>query len=134
MTAWTAKKLKKGLLTLLILNYLASCSIVEKPFKLKEAETEYAESLFLRQNKATQQVMMLLEENITLDEEQQLSDAELQMYEDCHLLNEVAILEMEGRVVSLYFKQQVQRSLKVCDVAITKMESLLRLIDGNIEF
>jgi len=110
---------------------LASCTVVQKPFELKQHATEYAETLYKRQNLATQQVMFLLEEDISAEEEEQLSDAELEMYQACELLNEVASREQEGEAISLYFKKQVQGSFNACDDSVKKMELLLQQLSND---
>ncbi len=123
------KKCKKFLLALVIMILLVNCTIVQKPFKFKDHAVEYAESIFRRQNQATQQVMILLEDDLTTEEEERLSEAELQMYKACHLLNEAANREMEGKNISVYFQGQVKLSFKACDESVKNMESILRNLE-----
>ena len=134
MIACLAKNLKIYIAVLLLSALLASCTLVKKPFELKKHAVKYAETLYKRQNQATQRVMMLLEEDVTLAEEESLSAAELKMYDDCQLLNEVANREREGKAVSLYFQKQVQNSFDACDDSVTKMELLLKQVDEKIQY
>ncbi len=120
--------MQKILLGLVVSLLLVGCTVVKRPFKYKDHTIEYAESIFRRQNQATQQVMLVLEEEPTDDEEERLSVAELQMYDACQLLNEAANREMEGKAISLYFQGQVKHSFKACDESVKNMESVLRLI------
>jgi len=107
---------------------LTSCSYIHKPLQLKGDVIEYAETLFKRQNQVTLEVMMLLEEELTLAEEDRLSDAELQLHDKCQLLNEMAVYEMSGEEVSYYFQGQVQRSFKACDESVKSLEFILKQI------
>jgi len=107
---------------------LTSCSYIHKPLQLKGDVIEYAETLFKRQNQVTLEVMMLLEEELTLAEEDRLSDAELQLHDKCQLLNEMAVYEMSGEEVSYYFQGQVQRSFKACDESVKNLEFILKQI------
>jgi len=113
---------------LFIFLLLTSCSYMQKPLELKGDTIEYAEALFKRQNQVTLEVMMLLEEELTLAEENRLSDAELQLHDKCQLLNEMAVYEMSGKEVSYYFQGQVQRSFKVCDESVKNLEFILKQI------
>jgi len=96
--------------------------------ELKGDAIEYAELLYKRQNQVTLEVMMLLEEELTLAEEDRLSDAELQLHNKCQLLNEMAVYEMRGKDVSFYFQGKVQRSFKACDESVKNLESILNQI------
>lgn len=123
------KKSRKYVLVLVTISVLASCTLAKKPFQFKDHAVEYAESIFRRQNQATQQVMLLLEEDLSLEQEERLSEAELQMYDACHLLNKAANHEMEGKKISLYFQGQVKHSFDACDDSIKNIESVLRQMD-----
>lgn len=103
---------------------LASCSLVDKTFKPDNA-AEYAELLFKRQNVITQQVMMLFEYDLTEAEEEKISQAELEMHDACHLLNEFANREIEGKKMSILFKKRVQGSFNTCDDSGQRLESIL---------
>jgi len=111
---------------LFLLILVTSCSYIQKPMQLTDDMTGYAEKLYKRQNQVILQVMEALEEELPLAEDEKLSDAELQMYDNCHLLNEMAVHEMEGDSVSFYFKGQVQRSLKNCNKGVNHLETVLR--------
>ncbi len=112
----------------LILLLLTSCSYVHKPLELENDAIEYAEALFKRQNQVTYQVMMLLEDEISINDEDRLSVAELEMHEQCHLLNEMAGYEMKGEKVSLYFKTMVKKSFKACDESVINLGFVLKSI------
>ena len=129
---WKIKIKKKFFFVLLISSLIISCSVAKKPFELKKKAAKYAESIYNRQNKATQQIIILSEEYISVTEEESLSVAELQMYEACYLLNEAANLEMEGKKINLYLQKQVRESLKGCDNSVDKMEVILKAIPNNI--
>ncbi len=119
------EKRKKNFLVLLATGLLASCSIAQKPLRIKENMSKYAESIFKRQNLATQQ-FILLEEDLTPAEQERLSETEMQMFSACRLLNEAANLEMEGKKISFYFQGLIKNSLKECDDSVKKMELLLK--------
>jgi hypothetical protein len=99
--------------------------VVKKPLMLQKDIIEYAEGLFKRQNLVTQQVM-LLDDELSIKDELIVSEAELQMHEKCHLLNEMANHEMAGDEVSLYYKGLVQRSFHTCDEQVKKLELILQ--------
>jgi hypothetical protein len=121
--AWIVKN-RKISLVLLATGLLASCSIAQKPLKIKDYMAEYGESIFKRQNLVTQQ-FMLLEDDLSVTEQERLSEAELQMYSACRLLNEAANREMEGKKISIYFQGQVRNSLKACDKSVKNMELII---------
>jgi len=123
------KNIKYCFLTLLISTLLVNCSVVKKPFAYKGKEIEYAESLFKRQNQVTQQVMILLEDEIALDDEEMVSDAELKMHDACHLLNDIANRERNGEEMSLYYQRQAHSSFIGCDQAVKAMETILKEIE-----
>lgn len=138
MNGWMVKQIKfyfqYFLLVLLVFFLLLSgCSITREALNTKERITVYAESLFKRQNLLTQQLMMLSEEDMSLADEEILSQAELQMYDACHLLNEYANREIEGRKMSVFFRRRVKNSLNTCEDGIKNMESVLMAIDEDIE-
>ncbi|MCK5190675.1 MAG: hypothetical protein KAR12_11540 [Methylococcales bacterium] len=97
--------------------------------KSTESISEYAELLFKQQNRLTQQVMMLSEEDISPEEEEKISQAELQMHDACHLLNEYANREMEGKGMSVFFRRRLKNSLKACEESVNNMEAVLMEID-----
>ena len=113
----------------LIFSLLASCSFVQNSLPIEGYTIDYGEALFKRQNQATFQVMMLLDEGVSEDDEVKLSTTELKMHEACHLLNEIARHEVNGETVSLYFKAQVTKSLKACDESVQNLEKILNEFD-----
>lgn len=74
--------------------------------------------------------MMLLDDGVSVYDEDRLSAAELKMHEACYLLNEMARHEMKGETVSLYFKAQVTKSLTACDESVQNLEHILIEIDS----
>jgi hypothetical protein len=137
MIAWIVKQSKHCVqcyfFPFFISLLLTSCSIVGTPFKATERMAEYAELLFKRQNFLTQQLMMLFEEDLGMVEEERVSQAELQMYDACHLLNEYANKEMEGEKMSIFFRRRVKNSFASCDESVKNMGSILMEIDESIE-
>jgi len=121
------------LLALVVFFLLSGCSITGETLSSKERITVYAELLFKRQNVLTQQLMMLSEEDMTSADEETIFQAELQMHDACHLLNEYANREMEGEKTSVFFLRRVKNSLKTCDENIKNMESVLMEIDEVID-
>ncbi|MFW5442807.1 MAG: hypothetical protein ACKE51_00670 [Methylococcaceae bacterium] len=119
-------------LSLIFSFLLASCTVVRTSFQSNESVVEYAELLFIRQNFVTQQLMMV-DEDLTFVVEENVSQAELQMYDACHLLNEYARREMEGGKMSVFFRRRVKNSFKGCDEQVENMESLLIKIDQALE-
>ena len=119
------------LLPLLVFFLLSGCSITSKALNSKERISIYAESLFKRQNSLTQQLMMMSEEDMTLADEEIIFQAELQMHDACHLLNEYADREMEGKGMSVFFRTQVKNSLNTCEESVKNMESVLMEINNK---
>ena len=131
MTAWIVKNIKYYFLPFLISFLLFGCSSVGKPFKSTESISEYAELLFTQQNSLTQQVMMLSEEDVSPEEDEKISQAELQMHDACHLLIEYANREIDGKKMSVFFRRRVKNSLDGCGESIKIMESTLMVIDES---
>ena len=117
------------LLALLVFFLLSGCSITREALNSKERIAVYAESLFKRQNVLTQQLMMLSEEEMTLADEEIVFQAELQMHDACHLLNESANRENEGKGMSVFFRRRLKNSLKACEESVNNMEAVLMEID-----
>ena len=117
------------ILALLVFFLLSGCSITRDVLNSKERISVYAESLFKRQNILTQQLMMLSEEDVSLADEEILYQAELLMHDACHLLNEYANREMEGRKMSVFFRRRVKNSFKTCEEGVENMESVLMTVD-----
>ena len=131
MTAWIEKYIKYYYLPFLISFLLAGCISFGKSLKSTESISEYAELLFKQQNRLTQQVMMLSEEDISPEEEEKISQAELQMHDACYLLIEYANREIEGKKMSVFFRRRVKNSLDSCSESIKIMELTLTEIDEN---
>lgn len=114
---------------ILVALLLTSCTYVQKPLDLKEEEIEYAEDLFKRQNQVTLQAMMLFEDELSIAEEDRLSEAELQMHDQCRWLNDAANHEIAGKKIDIFFQRQVQKSLKPCEMSVQKVESILEQLN-----
>lgn len=90
----------------------------------------YAEEVFRRQNNATSQVMTLSPDD--LDDPEQydaLLTAEKNMQSACELLNDYASHSQEGEKMTLLFRSRVGISVKKCDHATQKLETLLQDFD-----
>ena len=94
---------------------------------------KYAESVFIRQNEVTSEIMMLPEDEFDPYEYESLLDTEKEMQDACELLNEYAIREVEGQSIGLFFKRRVQNSVEGCESAIRNVETSLAKLnsDGN---
>ncbi len=132
MTAGKRNKITTFPLILLTMLVATSCSL-QQPFEFGLPLEEYAESLYKRQNQATQILMLLLEEELQEDDEETLSTAELQMYDSCHLLNQMVAYEQEGKTASLAEKRQLRNSFPACEQAISQTEFLLTELENKIE-
>ncbi len=108
--------------------FLTNCSIVEKRFN---ANIEYAELLFKKENGLTQQLMMLSDEELSLADEESISQAELKMNDDCQLLNESVNRRMEGKSMSFFFRRRVLNSLDACEESVKNMEAVLLSIGAQ---
>ncbi len=131
MITWIEKKIIIIFLPILICFQLTGCMTLGESFKVKQSISEYAEQLFKRQNFLTQQVMMLFEVDITEENEKKVYQAESQMHDACHLLNEYATREMDGIKMSVFFRKRVQSSFDQCEETVKKMESILGQIEQN---
>lgn len=107
---------------LLIFSLLATaaCTTLPPAAKAYDNFADYAESVFRHQNVLTSRLMMMND----FDNEK-LEDAEQEMNDACHLLNEYAEREMAGESMGLFFKREVQASIEICDEQIQNLETLL---------
>ena len=119
------------LLALLVFFFIPGCSMTGETLNSKESISIYAESLFKRQNSLTQQLMMLSEEDMTSTDEEIIYQAEIQMHDACHLLNEYANREIEEKGMSVFFRRRVKNSLNTCEESVKNMESVLMEIDNK---
>ncbi len=106
---WTQKK--KFIIALLYFLGLTlnGCSLLNPVMLSREDMAKHAEDVFKHQNQMTQQIMLLSEDELTESEEERISSYELQMYDDCRLLNEYARSESEGRQAKkCYFSNTVK--------------------------
>lgn len=131
MIALILKQIRYCFLPLIMSFLITGCSIVGESIKSKGNISIYAELLFKRQNLMTQQVMMLFEEDITESDDIKISLAEEQMHEACHLLNEYANREAEGKSSSLFFRRRLQKSFKDCEEKVIQLELVLKDRDSS---
>jgi len=132
MIAWIVKPIRCFFLLLMISILFSGCSLVGESVKSVENISNYAELLFKRQNFLTQQVMMLLEDDIAEVEDEKIYQAEDQMHEACHLLNEYANREIDGKGTSIFFRRLLQRSFDKCEEKVIQMDLILKDIDENL--
>ena len=74
---------------------------------------------------------MLSEEDMTLADEEIIYQAELQMYDACHLLNEYANREKEEKKSSIFFRNRLRNSLKICEESVKNMDFILMEINNK---
>ncbi len=72
---------------------------------------------------------MMLNENDLLADNPDIEAAEQAMNNACHLLNEYAEKELEGKSSGFLFKREVQASIEDCDRKIQTLETLLAGVD-----
>jgi hypothetical protein len=72
---------------------------------------------------------MMLNENDELADKPDIEAAEQAMNNACHLLNEYAEKELEGKSSGFLFKREVQASIEDCDQKIQSLETLLAEIE-----
>lgn len=113
-----------GYKNFLILMLLATtaCSTLPPAAKDYDNFSDYAESVFRHQNVLSSRLMMLSD---TVADNENLEDAEQDMNDACHLLNEYAEHEMSGESMGLFFKRRVKASIEECDNKIHRLEELL---------
>lgn len=92
---------------------------------------EYAEGVFIRQNQATSEIMMLTEDDMDPYAYEDLLEAEKEMQKACELLNEYAVREIEGQTMGLFFKRKVQSSVEGCEYALQNVESTLAIFNST---
>jgi len=116
------------LLPTVIIYSLTGCSTIQPSFNLNGETAVYAEALFKRQNALTQQIMMLYEDEFTPAEINRIEQAELKMHNACQQLNQYAEYEAEQVETSLFFRQQVLRSLDDCQSNVEAISLILNQI------
>lgn len=126
------KKIKQ-IFSFFIFFSITACSVVDQPFKLPESTVEYAESLFLRQNMLTQQIMMSFDGDLSVGDAERVSHAEMKMHDACFLLNEYARREIDGEDRSILFRRKVQSSFSACEKSVDNMDVLLDELFGTID-
>ncbi len=73
--------------------------------------------------------MFLSEEDMTLADEESIYQAETEMHDACHLLNEYVNRKMEEKSMSFFFRRRVKNSLEACEERVINMESVLMEIN-----
>ncbi len=135
-TRGVKKNSAQFLLTVCALMNLPACSVFsDSPSSIYidpfTGYAEYAEGVFIRQNQATSEIMMLTEEDIDPYVYEDLLEAEKEMQKACELLNEYAVREIEGRTMGLFFKKKVQNSVEGCEYALQNVESTLAIFNST---
>ncbi len=95
---------------------------------------EYVESIFKRQNAMSTLIMMLPDSELSAKDYDTLLQTEAKMQQDCQLLNDYAVKEMNHESTSLLFKKRVKDSAENCDLSVDEVESLLDDFDIEFEF
>lgn len=98
----------------------------EKTMTIEEFE-KYTEAVFRRQNRASNQVIMLAEE-VDQPTYKKLSKAEEKMLEACGPLNEIAARHRDQESVGLMLKLEIAPTIDACDRATSRLETLLRAV------
>lgn len=91
---------------------------------------DYAEDVFIRQNQATSEIMMLSEDDMEPFAYEHLQEAENKMQKACELLNEYAVREIDGQSIGLFFKKKVKNSVEGCEYALRNVESILAKLNS----
>jgi hypothetical protein len=103
---------------------LMACSSIPPSSRNFSNFSDYAESVFRRQNALSSRLMMLTEADLLPDDDS-LEDNEQAMHEACHLLNEYAEKESSGEFINPLFAHSVQISIEHCDQRIGALETLI---------
>ena len=131
-----AQRLQIGLksgwhLKLLPILLLQACATVtttlpdgSQKTRLIEDFEQYAESVFRRQNQATAQAGMLLDEDLNPDDYNALEAAESRMLKVCKALNEIANRQIDQQDINILLKLEVKQTIGECDYATQKVERL----------
>lgn len=85
----------------------------------------YAESVFRRQNQATVQTGMLLDEDLNPDAYNALDAAESDMLRVCKPLNEIANRQINQQDSDIMLELEVKQTIGECDYATQKVEQLI---------
>ena len=105
-----------------------ACTTLPPAAQSFDSFASYAESVFRHQNLLISRLMML-NENDLLADNPDIEAAEQAMNNACHLLNEYAEKELEGKSSGFLFKREVQASIEDCDRKIQTLETLLAGVD-----
>lgn len=116
-----------------LLALLPGCGLMPKIPSVEKSVTirERVEELFLRQNHAASEVMMLSVEELDFSDFDQLKETELEMQEACELLNEYAVRSRDQLSLGLLLQRRVYSSIDECDEATKIVESLLQELNTN---
>ena len=130
------KNLAQFLLVMCALLNLPACSFFsDSPSTLYidpfTGYADYAEGVFIRQNQATSEIMMLSEDDVDPYAYEDLQEAEKEMQIACELLNEYAVREVEGEPIGLFFKKKVHNSVEGCEYALRNVESTLAKVNST---
>jgi hypothetical protein len=112
--------------------FLTGCALFQD-WMNSESLAEYGESVFKRQNLITSQIMLLPETQLSGAQSQKLQQAEAKMHQDCKLLNDYAVREMDNANIDLVFKKKVRDSIESCDFSIQQIENTLTELGISID-
>ena len=115
------------LFVIIFISQLSACAIFTSGSKIvdQEALEIELEDLFMRQNNASSEVMMLTMDEPDAEEFEDLLEAEQQMREVCDPLNEYAVRELEQLSLGLMLQNRILDAMDDCDDATTQVESLI---------
>ena len=135
--------INKGLTFLWLACTLQGCVLLPwetiTPSDVKIADTEefkkYVEQVFRRQNKVTNQLIEIFEEepdNIDEETYDALEDAEEEMQDACVVLNKIAAQKSHEEKISLQLKYKALKTVGHCDRATKNVENLLAQLSRKV--
>ena len=107
---------------------LSGCTTL---YVLPDDFKEHVQDVFRRQNHATGEMMILMEEDIDPVSYEQLMEAEKKMLMACEPLNEYAVLKRDGLDADLILYQRAMSSAEDCEDSTGQMEALLEKISAD---
>ncbi len=111
------------LLIVLITFITSGCSFLGMSSRFDEFSA-HAEQVFRHQNVVIEKIMQLNEDSTGVSDKA-ISQAELNMYDQCRLLNEYAIRERDGQEQNYFDSQEILDSIDGCETSINAVEKLL---------
>lgn len=101
----------------------SGCSLLNINRQINELTT-HSEQVFRHQNQVIDQIM---EENERMSQTnyQAISQAELNMYDQCQLLNDYVTRERDGLAQDFLMRQRILGTINNCEASINAVEKLL---------